>query len=307
MRVWDAVANAAQLERADELRRLGIEVRLGGDGVELLSKTRTVVKSPGVPPTILVIAETLRRGLVLRDELEIGWHLVASPIVAVTGTKGKSTTAAILVEALRAHGFDPPLTGNTNFGPPLTEVALDEAPDAVVAELSSYQLEFAAELAVDSAAFTNLSRDHFNRYRDMEEYGAAKRRLFVRGDWCAPLSSLNVDDAMGRRLAEEVRERGGRTLTYGVAPDADYRIVDCRWDALRAEVVLEAPGGRLELQTHLPGLHNTANMVASLALMDGSDCRGSGRWRGFRGLLLRPGGSKRWRSTVPSKSSSTGR
>lgn len=269
MRAWDGAADNVQLERAAELRRAGVEVQLGGDGLDALGDAQTVVKSPGVPPEIPVVAEALRRGIPLVDELEIGWHLVPAPVVAVTGTKGKSTTSDLCVEMLRAQGFDPVLTGNTDFGPPLSELALGEAPDSLVAEVSSFQAEFAAELAVDAAAFTNLAPDHVNRHRSMEEYGAAKRRLFVRGEWCVPLAAVNSDDAMGCRLAEEIGERGGEALTYGFGAEADYRIVDCRWDLRRAEVALEAPDGHLELETRLPGLHNTANLVAVLALSDG--------------------------------------
>ncbi|HET7591312.1 MAG TPA: Mur ligase family protein [Solirubrobacterales bacterium] len=269
VRAWDGAADTAQLERAAELRRIGVEVRLGDDGLDALGGARTVVKSPGVPPEIPVVAEALRRGTPLVDELEIGWHLVPAPVVAVTGTKGKSTTSDLCVEMLRANGLDPVLTGNTDFGPPLSELALGEPPDSLVAEVSSFQAEFAAGLAVDAAAFTNLAPDHVNRHKTMEEYGAAKRRLFVRGEWCVPLAALNRDDAMGRRLAAEVAERGGTALTYGFGADADYRILDCRWDLRRAEVALEAPGGRLQLETRLPGLHNTADLVAVLALSDG--------------------------------------
>jgi UDP-N-acetylmuramoylalanine-D-glutamate ligase len=244
-------------------------VALGGDGLDFLEGARTVVKSPGVPPEIPLVAEAQRRGLGLFDELEVGWRLVPAPTVAVTGTNGKSTTSALLVEMLRAHGFDPVLTGNTNFGVPLSELALGETPHSLVAEVSSFQAEFAADLAVDAAAFTNLSPDHVNRHQSMEEYGAAKRRLFVRGDWSVPVAALNADDTMGRRLAEEIRERDGMALTYGVGADADYRIVDCRWDLRGAEVALEAPDDRLELETRLPGVHNTANLLAALALSDG--------------------------------------
>jgi UDP-N-acetylmuramoylalanine-D-glutamate ligase len=269
VRAWDSAADSVQLERAAELRRLGVEARLGGDGLDLLGDARTLVKSPGVPPEIPVVAEALRRGVALVDELEIGWHLVAAPVIGVTGTKGKSTTSALCTAMLRAHGFDPVLTGNTNFGPPLSEAALGKQPDSLVAEVSSFQAEFAAELAVDAAAFTNLTPDHVNRHRSIEEYGAAKRRLFVRGEWCVPLAALNSDDSMGRRLAEEVGDRGGTALSYGSGAEADYRIVDCDWDLRRAALTLETPDGRLELETRLPGLHNAANLVAVLALSDG--------------------------------------
>jgi UDP-N-acetylmuramoyl-L-alanyl-D-glutamate--2,6-diaminopimelate ligase len=257
------------LERAAELRRAGIEVALGGDGLDFLRGARTIVKSPGVPPEIPLVAEARRRGLGLLDELEVGWRLVPAPTVAVTGTNGKSTTSALLVEVLRAHGFDPVLTGNTDFGPALCELAAGAPPRAVVAEVSSYQAEFAAELAVDAAVFTNLTIEHLNRHGDMAAYGAAKRRLFVRGDWCVPLASLNFDDRLGRRLAAEIGERGGRPLTYGFEEGADYRIVACRWGLRDAEVAVETPAGTARFELGLPGPHNAANATSVLALADG--------------------------------------
>jgi UDP-N-acetylmuramoylalanine-D-glutamate ligase len=268
VRVWDGAADTVQRERAAELRRLGVEVRLGGNGLDALGEARTVVKSPGVPPELPVVAEAQRRGLQLVDELEIGWQLVPAPTVAVTGTKGKSTTSGLCVDVLRAHGFDPALTGNTDFGPPLSELALGEPPDSLVAEVSSYQAEFADRLAVDAAAFTNLTPEHLNRHRDMTAYGAAKRRLFVRGGWCVPLASLNSDDAFGRSLAREIEERGGQALTYGFEGEPDYRIATCRWGLREAEVVVEAPDGTVKLETSLPGPHNAANATAVLALGD---------------------------------------
>jgi UDP-N-acetylmuramyl tripeptide synthase len=246
-----------------------VEVGLGGDGLDLLGDAATIVKSPGVPPTIPLVAEALRRDLVLVDELEIGWHLVEGPVLAATGTNGKSTVSALSVELLRTQDLDPVLSGNTEFGPPLCEVAMGKPPGAVVAEVSSYQAEFARSFAPDAAVFTNLSPDHLNRHRDMDAYGDAKRRLFVRGEWCVPLASLNFDDELGRALAAEVEERGGRVLTYGFGEGADYRIVSARWGLRDAEVTVEAPGGTVCFQTLLPGAHNASNAAAALALGDG--------------------------------------
>ncbi len=268
VRAWDSAVDTAQLERAAELRRAGVEVRLGGDGLDLLGDVGTIVKSPGVPPDIPLVAEALRRRLPLLDELEIGWHLVPAPALGVTGTQGKSTTSALCVELLKTQGFDPALVGNTEFGPPLSELAA-RPPKSVVAEVSSYQAEFARSLAFDAAVFTNLTPDHLNRYEDMEAYAAAKRRLFVREEWCVPLASLNRDDEVGRVLAREVEDRGGRALTYGFDEGAGYRIASCRWDLRAAEVVVEAPDGRVRFETSLPGRHNAANATAVLALGDG--------------------------------------
>jgi UDP-N-acetylmuramoyl-L-alanyl-D-glutamate--2,6-diaminopimelate ligase len=244
-------------------------VHLGGDGLAALGNAQTVVKSPGVPPEIPVVAEALRRGVTLVDELEIGWHLVPSPTVAVTGTNGKSTSAALLTQVLAAHGLIPTLAGNTDFGPSLSDLAAEEPPASVVAEVSSYQTEFVSKLAVDAAVFTNLTPDHLNRHRTMEAYGEAKRNLFVRDEWCVPLASLNFDDALGRRIAGEVRERGGRALTYGFGAGADYRLTDSRWGRREAEAVVESPDGTVRLRSRLPGRHNAANATAVLALADG--------------------------------------
>jgi UDP-N-acetylmuramoylalanine-D-glutamate ligase len=269
VRAWDSAADAVQLQRAAELRRRGVDVRLGEDGLDVLGDARTVVKSPGVSPGIPLVAEAARRGLEIVDELDIGWRLVPAPTVAVTGTNGKSTVSTLCLELLAANGHEPVLTGNTVYGPPLSELALGEPPRALVAEVSSYQAEYAQALGVDAAVFTNLTREHLNRHPDMEAYGAAKRRLFLREDWCVPLASINLDDPLGRSLAAEIADRGGRVLTYGVASAADYRIVDSRWGLREAEVAVEAPDGPVQLQTRLPGAHNAANAASVLALADG--------------------------------------
>jgi UDP-N-acetylmuramoyl-L-alanyl-D-glutamate--2,6-diaminopimelate ligase len=272
VRVWDSAADVAQLDRAAELRRQAIQVRLGGEGLDLLGDARTVVKSPGVPPDIPLVQEALRRGATLLDELEVGWLLVSAPTVAITGTNGKSTTSALCIALLSAHGWDPVLAGNTDYGLPLSDLAR-QPPSSIVAEVSSYQTEFARELAVDAAIFTNLTPDHLNRHGDMEAYGVAKRRLFVRGDWCVPLAAINHDDAVGRRICEEVRERGGTVLSYGFEPGADYRITQARWGLRDAEALIETPDGTVRLETRLPGPHNAANATATMALADGLGLR----------------------------------
>lgn len=269
VRVWDAETDAAQREKGRLLQRLGIDVRLGGDGLEVLGDARTVVKSPGVPLNVEVVAEAIRRRLEVVDELEIGWRLVPAPTVGVTGTNGKSTVAALCAAVLDGHGLGPVLCGNTEFGPPLSELSLREAPRSVVAEVSSYQAECSPELTVDGAVFTNLTPDHLNRHRTMEAYGAAKRGLFVRGERAVPVASLNVDDEFGRAVARDVEERGGRALRYGWSAAAEYQIVDCRWGLREGELEVDSPDGSLRLSTRLPGTHNAANVASVLALADG--------------------------------------
>lgn len=269
VRAWDGARDAIQLERAEALRPIGVEVHLAGDGLDALAGVRTVIKSPGVPPQIPVLAEAARQGLAIVDELDVGWLLVPSPTVAVTGTNGKSTVAGLLVSVLERHGLEPALAGNTEFGPPLSELALGPRPSSVVAEVSSYQAEYSPDVVVDGAVFTNLAPEHLNRHRTMEAYEAAKRALFVKDTGAVPLAVLNVADPVGRRLAREVEERGGRALRYGEGDEADYRIVRSRWDLRGAEVAIESPAGPASFPISLPGAHNAFNAVSALALADG--------------------------------------
>lgn len=269
IRAWDSASDPGQRERAQTLADLGLEVRLGGDGIEALLGVRTVVKSPGVPLDVPVIEEAHRRGIEILDEFEIGWRLVPAPTLAVTGTNGKSTVSSLCMGVLRAHGWSPVLAGNTEFGPPLAELSLGEAPRSVVAEVSSYQAEMSRRLAVDAAVLTNLTPDHLNRHKTMAAYGAAKRRLFVRDDWAVPLAVLNVDDEFGRRLAPEIEDRGGRAIRYGQDSRAAYEITSCQWSLTRSELTVASPTGPIQLTTRLPGLHNAANVTAVLALADG--------------------------------------
>jgi UDP-N-acetylmuramoylalanine-D-glutamate ligase len=269
VRAWDEAFDPIQLERARELRAFGVEVDLGGDGLGALAGIRSIVKSPGVPPEIPVLAEAARRGLVIIDELDLGWRLVPSPFVAVTGTNGKSTVAGLLVSVLERHRLEPVLAGNTEFGPPLSELALGPPPRSIVGEVSSYQAEYSPALVADGAVFTNLAPEHLNRHGSMAAYAAAKRGLFVRGGDAVPIAAVNVDDELGRRLADEVEERGGRAIRYGRGGDAEYRIVDSRWGLRRSEVEIECPSGPISLSTVLPGAHNALNAASALALADG--------------------------------------
>ncbi len=241
---------------------------LGGDGIHALDPTvGSVVKSPGIPFDARLLAAAAEHGLPVIDEFELGWRLSSAPIIAVTGTNGKSTTAALIVETLAAAGDRRPLVGNTEFGSPLSAVArVTHWP--IVAEVSSYQLEGCPCFLPEVAVLTNVTEDHLWRHGTMRAYVALKRRLFVRDGSASPLAVLNIDDPAGRQIADEVRERESVTVTYGWAPDADYRITDAHWTLDHGHIALRTPDGVVRLSTRHPGRHNAANVAAAFAVAD---------------------------------------
>ena len=267
--VWDAASAPEVRASARELEQRGIRIALGGDGLQVLTRdVACVIKSPGIRHDVPLLEAARRRGLPVIDEFELGWRLSSEPVLAVTGTNGKSTTAALIMEAVAAGtGSQPLLAGNTEFGAPLCAIAA-HAEVPIVAEVSSYQLEGCSQFLPEIGVLTNVTAEHLWRHGTIDEYAAVKRRLFLCNDAATPISVLNVDDATGRRLADDVCSRGGCALTYGSSADADYRIVDARWTLDAGEIRLETPSGSALLSTRHPGPHNAANIAAAVAVAD---------------------------------------
>jgi UDP-N-acetylmuramoylalanine--D-glutamate ligase len=251
-----------------ELAEGGARVSIGDQQnlLEMHPWPRTLIKSPGIPMDNEVIREARRRGLEVIDELELGWRLTGAPVVAVTGTNGKTTTSALATEVLASCGLDARLAGNADMAPPLS--ALKGEPDVIVCEASSFQLEGCPSLLPEVAIFTNLSQDHLSRHKSMKRYGEVKRSMFIKEGVAAEFAVIDTGDDFGRKLAEDVERIGGRVIRVGLGPKADYRVIKARWDLDRSELELATPHGRLTMETSLPGFHNARNVAAVVALTD---------------------------------------
>lgn len=270
VRAWDSGLLWTAAPAADLQRARGVHCVLGGDGTSLLEESPAVgclVKSPGVSPRQPLVAEAARRGLPILDELELGWRHCTAPVIGVTGTNGKSTVAALIQAVLRSAGVDAQVAGNTVFGPPLSAAARAR-PEAVVCEVSSFQLDCCPALLPEVALFTNLSRDHIDRHRSMERYFEVKRRLFVREDRCVPVAVVGVDDDHGRSLAADVAARGGRVVSFGRSSAADLRIDTVEWTLEATSVSLQSASGSLTAKAPFPGPVNALNVAAALAFAE---------------------------------------
>ena len=242
--------------RADPPRRAAFqgEFHAGPFGEALLEGVDLLCISPGLPLDSRVVREALARRVPVLGDVELfAWHNRA-PVLAVTGTNGKSTVTALTAHLLEAAGLDAEAAGN--IGPPVLEAMMRRtvAPAAWVLELSSYQLETTWSLAPRAAAMLNLSEDHLDRYAGIGEYGAAKARIFLGPG----VQVLNRDDERSLAMAR----RDGTVVTFGLdAPPTprDFGIAD---GALvrGAEKIVELAA----LPIH--GLHNAANALAACAL-----------------------------------------
>lgn len=157
----------------------GVEVHLESSGEEFVSQVETLVKSPGVPSESPVIVAARAAGRTIIGELELGWRLLENPVVAVTGTNGKTTTSELL-GAIYAQAELPYVVAG-NIGTPLTALVsnVDRAA-TVICEVSSFQLEDSSAFAPECAVLLNIEPDHLDRHGSFERYRNAKLTMFAR-------------------------------------------------------------------------------------------------------------------------------
>ncbi len=218
--VTDLKVDAETAAAGDELQSLGARVELGDHRLERLVGADAVVVSPGIPPDAPVLRGLGARGVRWISELEFAFRFFTNPLIAVTGTNGKTTTAALTAHLLEEAGQRVGLGGNigAGLGPAASELArMDPAPDRYVVEASSFQLADVEWFRPDVGVVTNLAPDHLDRYPDVDAYYADKARLFdnatSRSHWVLngddPAVRALPGDAPGERYLFSLEEQGG--------------------------------------------------------------------------------------------------
>jgi UDP-N-acetylmuramoylalanine--D-glutamate ligase len=261
--------DSAVLERLPaEAASLGIELRAGGHEGVRFSEADLVVVSPGVPSfPALELAE--RAGVEVIGELELACRFIDAPLVAIGGTNGKSTTTTLVGDLLKAGGRSVFVGGN--LGEPAAN-AVGRVLDAVVLEVSSFQLERAPLFHPHVSILLNVTEDHLDRYPSFSLYAEAKGNAFVNQE---PGDSAVVP--FGDALCEEQARRGrGDLVTFGNA--GDYTV--------EGRAVVEARSGeRVELaSSKLHGRHNLDNAAAAIAAVRALDLGFDAIQRGFAGF-----------------------
>ena len=246
---------------ADELEGAGCALRLGPDYLEGLHED-VIFRTPGLRPDMPQIAAAVANGSVLTSEMEAFFQVCPCPIIAVTGSDGKTTTTTIIAELLKAAGNTVWLGGN--IGHPLLCDAEGMQPhDYAVLELSSFQL-MTMDRSPHIAVVTNLAPNHLDIHRDMAEYVAAKENIF-RHQTAGDIAVFNADNAI---TAEQSTRAAGRSRRFSrQSPLSDG--VFLRGD----DIVCRGPEGeRVIMQAsdiRIPGVHNVENYMAAIAAVDG--------------------------------------
>ncbi|MGH2877562.1 MAG: UDP-N-acetylmuramoyl-L-alanine--D-glutamate ligase [Solirubrobacteraceae bacterium] len=248
---WDAGATEAVARAARRLSAAGVEVHRDAPAAAVISRARTIVKSPGVPQDAPVVEAARRRGLEIVGELELAWRLLDNEFIAVTGTNGKTTTTEWIGHIHREAGLPVAVAGNV--GTAASSLAGEVAPDVtIVCEASSFQLEDTRRFSPEAAVLLNLAPDHLDRHGSFAEYVAAKLRIFA---------NQGNDDVAVAPLGLDVEDLGGcaRRVCFGDGAGAElsHRAGMLWWDE---QPLLAAD------ELSLPGEHNRANAMAAAAV-----------------------------------------
>ena len=233
----------------DNLRAQGVRVICEVAADEDSSAYQTAILSPGIDPASPLTRNFLSRGIEVISELELGWRSCETPVIAVTGTNGKTTTTELLAQMLNACGQRTIACGN--IGKPLSEVARERQPfDVLTVEVSSFQLEAIETFHPSISLWLNFAPDHLDRYRSVADYRAAKLRIFE--------NQTDTDVAVVNAI-EKFPAIRPREITFSAYSDqADFQLSD-------GAIVYQNQAVLRLSDTRLRGLHNIENLMATLA------------------------------------------
>jgi UDP-N-acetylmuramoylalanine--D-glutamate ligase len=235
---------------ADLLSSRGARVVLGSDALRCAQEFDFAVLSPGIDPVVALARRPVEAGIPLLGEIELAFRSCRCPVVAVTGTNGKTTTTGLTAALLAGAGWRTEACGN--IGLPFSEVAARSASlDAVVVEISSFQLETTETFRPRVAVWTNFSANHLDRYPDVASYRAAKLRIFDR---------QTAEDYAVVNARAELPALRARRVTFSAA-----RAVQADFTLSEGGVVMHGGAPVIALsETRLRGPHNAENLMAAL-------------------------------------------
>ncbi len=241
-----------------ELAEKGVVLETGGHQLASFLSAELIVVSPGVPLEIAVLQAAQQQGIEIISEIELAYRFLQTPLIAITGTNGKTTTTALIGEMFRSAGKRVFVGGN--IGTPLIDyVAGAREDDFVIAEISSFQLEAVTSFRPCISVMLNITEDHLDRYHCFADYIAAKNRIFM-NQGPEDTAILNFDDPRVMALAREVRAQKLFFSTRGEVAAGAFYNSDLHIRYRGAEARFTVRGALLQ------GIHNIENMLAAASV-----------------------------------------
>jgi UDP-N-acetylmuramoylalanine--D-glutamate ligase len=253
----EAKSKEEMKEASQELEGMDILMEWGGHRIETFLKPDLIVVSPGVDLTIEPIQKALKKGIRAISEIELAHHFIDTPIIAVTGTNGKTTTTLLIGEMLKEEGKRVGVGGNV--GDPLILFADGKNRwEVLVVEISSFQLEAIEDFRPRCSVLLNITEDHLDRYPQYVDYIKAKVRIFANQN-SGDVTILNRDDPMVMKCAERVK---AKKILFSLEERLDEGAFS------NGQTIILRLGGKEEdyslAKTPLKGIHNVENMMAAL-------------------------------------------
>lgn len=243
-------------EISEELERLGAHLQLGENYLAGLDQD-VIFRTPGLRPDVPALEAARERGAEITSEMEVFFRVCPCKIIAVTGSDGKTTTTTIISELLKAAGYNVHVGGNIGR-PLLPDAASMNSSDVAVLELSSFQL-MTMNQSPDIAVVTNVSPNHLDVHKSMDEYIAAKENVFAHQS-SQGLAVFNYDNDITRAFAEKA---SGRCVYFSRRNELCHGVYvkdNAIWSGERKVLSLE--------DILIPGVHNVENYMAAIAAVE---------------------------------------
>lgn len=240
------------------MRQLPVDFHLDGHPAGIVADADLVVLSPGVPHTLDCIEQARRKNIPVIGEIELAAGFINTPVVAITGTNGKSTTTQLIGQMLEHSGKKIFVGGN--LGRPLIDYpAGNQGADVVVVEISSFQLDTIVHFRPQVGVLLNITPDHLDRYADFQAYARAKGRLF-KNHTAADTAVLNAGDAEILRVTENIKSR--RCMFNQNQPDRCGAVIS----DFGIRINMPDAEDMVVTSDHIPlvGRHNLENVAAAI-------------------------------------------
>lgn len=264
--VSDHKSKAELLNSLEQIEGLELEFDLGGHTPKKFIEQDLIILSPGVSPQLKIFDYARHHGVKVTGEFEFANWFVKEPVIAITGTNGKTTTAYLTQKMLTKSGVNSWIGGN--YGKPVIEYLLsEEKADILVLEVSSFQLELCEKFNPKNVVFTNLAENHLDRYKTMEDYINAKRRIFTNTN-PSTTSILNADDNAVIELARDPAVQRGRIFYFSRKDTLEPQIMNIGGVVNMTEELRVRTGPEIESFSlkgmRAKGFHSVENLMAAV-------------------------------------------